>query len=185
MRTIRRLERIAATLACVGLVSAVVPVGRADSPVGTDAPAVAGTTSPAPGPAPDAAEHPADAATPEAIDVAAPAPGPRSPGVALARFTTAVENREPIDSVSFLPNDRRRVLFYTDLRHLAGTTVIHRWEYAGEVMAEVPFEVGSDRWRVWSTKALEPDWVGDWTASVIGPGGEVLAIETFTYQAPD
>lgn len=117
-------------------------------------------------------------------DVAAPAPerGVIAPEVALARFTTAVEDREPVDAVSFLPNVEREVLFYTDLRGLEGRTVLHRWEYRGEVVAEVRFDVHSPRWRVWSSKALQPEWVGDWTASVIGPDGEVLAVETFTYQ---
>jgi hypothetical protein len=127
----------------------------------------------------------ADADEPETSglrpDVSAPAAA-GSPGVALARFTTAVEGREPIDAVTFLSNGAREVLFYTDLRGLEGETVVHRWEFAGEVMAEVPFEVGGERWRVWSSKALRPEWTGDWTASVVGPQGEVLAIETFTYQ---
>jgi hypothetical protein len=125
-----------------------------------------------------------DAAVDVPGDVSSPAPerGTLVPQVALARFTTAVEDREPVDSVSFLPNEEREVLFYTDLRGLEGSTVLHRWEYAGEVVAEVRFDVHSPRWRVWSSKALQPEWIGDWTASVIGPGGEVLAIETFTYQ---
>lgn len=137
------------------------------------------------GPPPEV-EPRADAAETEPAgprpDVSAPGAAAGSPGVALARFTTAVEGREPIDAVTFLSNRAREVLFYTDLRGLEGETVAHRWEFAGEVMAEVPFEVGGERWRVWSSKALRPEWTGDWTASVIGPHGEVLAIETFTYQ---
>ena len=102
--------------------------------------------------------------------------------VALARFTTAVENHEPVDAVTFLENDARRILFYTDLRNLAGQTVTHRWQLRGNVMAEVPFEVGSARWRVWSSKRLIPAWTGDWTVDVVKGDGEVIASETFTYQ---
>jgi len=107
----------------------------------------------------------------------------REPRVELVQFTTSVENREPVDAVTFLRNDVREILFYTDLRDLSGATVIHRWEYEGEVVAEVPFAVGGNRWRVWSSKSLDPDSIGDWTVSVVAPDGEVLAVETLSYQS--
>ncbi len=102
--------------------------------------------------------------------------------VALARFTTAIEDREPVDSVAFLTNDQDRVLFFSDLRMLKGETVTHRWEYKGEILGEVAFEVRGDRWRVWSSKRLQPDWLGRWTVSIVKSDGEVLASESFTYQ---
>ncbi len=102
--------------------------------------------------------------------------------VALARFTTAVENREPVDAVAFLGSESTQILFYTDLRGLAGETVTHRWEYGGDVMAEVPFEVGSNRYRVWSSKRLKSEWKGEWTVFVVKGDGEVIATESFTYQ---
>lgn len=106
----------------------------------------------------------------------------RFPEVTLAQFTTGVENREPMDAVSFVGNDVSEIYFYSDLRDLSGSTVVHRWEYGGEIMAEVPFEVTTDRWQVWSTKALSPNQLGDWTVSVVAPDGEILAVETFSYQ---
>ncbi|MCH2186641.1 DUF2914 domain-containing protein [Myxococcota bacterium] len=106
----------------------------------------------------------------------------RFPEVTLAQFTTGVENREPMDAVSFVSNDVSEIYFYSDLRDLSGATVVHRWEYGGEVMAEVPFEVTTDRWQVWSNKALSPNQLGDWTVSVVAPDGEILAVETFSYQ---
>jgi hypothetical protein len=104
------------------------------------------------------------------------------PKVALARFTTGVENREPIDSVSFLESSAERIYFFTDLRNMGGDTVTHRWQHGGEVVAEVPFEVRSDRYRVWSSKQLRPDWIGEWRVSVVNSAGEVLASEAFTLQ---
>jgi hypothetical protein len=111
-----------------------------------------------------------------------PSQDPSAPYVALARFTTAVENREPVDAVTFIGLSQESVTFFTDLRNMNGETVIHRWEFGGEIAAEVRFEVGGPRWRVWSTKTLGQDQIGTWTASVVNSAGEVLASESFTLQ---
>ena len=144
--------------------------GDADAAPAADAPISAPVE-----PVEEAAEGGAGAKPPAAVS-------PGVPAVAMARFTTAVENREPVDAVSFLGNDQSRILFFTDLRNLNQTVVLHRWEHKGRVMAEVRFTVQSDRWRVWSSKRLMPEWLGDWRASVVTENGEVLATEAFTYQ---
>ena len=111
---------------------------------------------------------------------ASSAPSPDE-DVALAQFTTRVEDREPVDAISFLENEARNIVFYSDLRGFAGQTVTHRWEYRGQVMAEVSFAVGGHRWRVWSSKELLPAWIGDWTASVVKADGEIVATESFSF----
>jgi len=107
--------------------------------------------------------------------------GSVEPGVALVQFTTAVEDREPVDAIAFLENEARSIIFYSDIRGYSGSTLLHRWEYQGQVMAEVPFVIGGDRWRVWSSKELLPAWIGDWTVSVVKADGEVIAAESFSY----
>lgn len=130
---------------------------------------------------------------PPAVAVAKPVPmdpipsespqaGPSAEAyVALAQFTTQIEDREPIDAISFLDDRSSEIIFFTDLRGFRGHTLSHRWEYRGEVMAEVPISVDHDRWRAWSSKQLLPVWTGDWTVSVINSEGEVIASETFNY----
>ena len=103
---------------------------------------------------------------------------------AVAQFTSAVENREPIDQITFFSTDVRKIIFFSDLRDLAGHQVTHRWIFDGETVAEVVFDVEGPRWRVWSSKNLIEDWVGDWTVEIVTDEGEVLAAETFTYSAP-
>ncbi len=100
---------------------------------------------------------------------------------AIAQFTTGVEDREPLDQVTFVSNDVRKIFFFSDLRNLADRTVTHRWIHEGEIRAEVPFEVRGPRWRVWSSKELLEDWIGDWTVEIVTDEGEVIAAETFTY----
>jgi len=102
---------------------------------------------------------------------------------ALTQFTTGIENREPVDQVTFVKNDIRQIYFFSDLRGLTGTRVVHRWLYLGQVIAEVEFQVAGPRWRVWSSKELDPESVGDWTVEIVIEGDEVIASEVFTYSA--
>ena len=109
---------------------------------------------------------------------AAPATGPR---VARAIITNAIEDREPIDDVAEFKNDQPIIFFFTELIDLEGETITHRWQLEGKTMAEVPFSVGSPRWRVWSSKNLEPEATGDWLVEVVGADGQVLEATRFTY----
>ncbi len=105
------------------------------------------------------------------------------PTVARAQFTSNVVAREPVDAVTRLANDSHKVFFFTELRGMEGTTVVHRWSYGEQVMAEVPFRVGGNRWRVWSSKTLRADWLGEWTVSVVDTTGTVLAERDLTYNS--
>ena len=104
-------------------------------------------------------------------------------GVAHVSFTSKIVDREPTDRLSELTNERRVIYFHSELLGLNGSKVLHRWEFNGQTMAEVPFQVGADRWRVWSSKRLDPVWLGEWRASVVDADGRVLASETFRYTA--
>ena len=104
-----------------------------------------------------------------------------SENISRSSFTNGVENREPIDKVGQLTNDKEKIYFFTEITGMAGHTVVHRWEHAGDVKAEVSFKVGADRWRVWSSKKLQPHWVGEWIVSVIDDTGKTLAEESMAY----
>ncbi len=104
--------------------------------------------------------------------------------VARADFTSGVIDREPIDSLTEVTNDRRTIAFFTELRNMSGESISHRWEYKGQVMADVPFQVGGPRWRVWSTKKMHEFWLGEWTVSVVGSDGSVLETKSFRYSGP-
>jgi hypothetical protein len=137
----------------------------------------------APALAADPATPPTAPGAPAAADAAAPTAAPKTPAgnVARAAFTRAIEDREPVDSLSSLPNDRDKIFFFTDIRDMAGAVVIHRWEYDGKIVAEIPFEIGGPRWRVYSSKNLDPSWTGEWKVSVVDGQGGTLSVKTFTY----
>jgi hypothetical protein len=152
------------------------------------APALADEANPMTGPAQDTAApaaQPADASAGEPSTEPAAAPKPAGT-VARAAFSTDIENREPVDKVSTLENDKHKIYYFTELKDMAGATVTHRWEHGGKVMAEVPFKVGGNRWRVYSSKQLEGDWTGQWKVSVVDQSGATLAVNTFDYvKAPE
>lgn len=104
--------------------------------------------------------------------------------VARAIFTSAIVDREPVDNLTTVTGDTQRVFFFSDLRELAGQIVTHRWEYNGNVMAEVTFKVGDGaRWRVYSSKNLLPEWTGQWTVIVSNENGWPIKASMFEYSA--
>ncbi|MDA8420743.1 MAG: DUF2914 domain-containing protein [Pseudomonadota bacterium] len=118
------------------------------------------------------------------VSAGATATTPAHPArVTQAVFTTGIRNHEPVNSISTLTNRHHSVYFFTDLRNMAGQTVVHRWVYQGKIMAEVKFTVGGPRWRVYSRKTLQPGWLGEWQASVVDASGLTLGVSTFEYTA--
>ena len=103
--------------------------------------------------------------------------------VSRALFTVGIDNREPVimvDSIS--PDSYTSISFFTELNGMSGKTVTHQWVFDDKVMFEKSFEVNGDRWRVWTSKTLIPDWTGTWTVKVLNEDGSVLERKTFEYQ---
>lgn len=136
-------------------------------------PAYAADPAPAAQPAAPAAAEPATAQS---------APAPAAAGtVARSQFTSEIQALEPADNLSTLANDQTRIYFFSELKNLSGHTVTHRWEHNGKVMAEVPIQVGGDRWRAHSYKTLDPSLTGEWKVTVVDDGGATLSANSFTY----
>jgi hypothetical protein len=116
---------------------------------------------------------------------AASAPAPVRGTVARATFTNGIENHEPVDKVTDVTKTGK-ICYFTELRDMEGQTVTHRWQHNGETMAEVAFDVGGPRWRVYSSKNLAPELTGEWKVSVVDASGNTLRADTFMYtEAPD
>ena len=101
--------------------------------------------------------------------------------VSRATFTTAIDNREPTDEVTNLDNEASKIYYFTELKGLKGQTITHRWEQNGEVQANVTFNVGGNRWRIWSSKNLKPELSGQWQVMVVDETGNVLSQNSFNY----
>lgn len=100
-------------------------------------------------------------------------------------FTNGIEDREPIDNMQATGNLANNITYFTELRDMSGQTAKHRWQYKGEVVAEVEFNVRGPRWRVWSSKAMLPQWEGEWKVSVLNAAGEVISEDVINYKDID
>jgi len=103
--------------------------------------------------------------------------------VSRALFTIGIDNREPVIMIDSISADSyNSISFFTELNGMTGKTVTHQWMFDDQVMFEKSFQVGGDRWRVWTSKTLLPDWTGTWTVKVLNEDGSVLERKTFEYQ---
>ena len=100
-----------------------------------------------------------------------------------AVITSDVENREPVDNLNAtaLSRDLNKVFFFTEVSGLANQTITHRWSLEGQVQAEVSLNIGSNRWRTYSSKNLFAGLRGSWLVEVIDQQNRVLSSATFTY----
>lgn len=105
--------------------------------------------------------------------------------VARSIITSGVEDREPVSDLEQVPASHEQIFFFTELRDMTDRSVTHIWKYNNEVMAEVPFNVGGPRWRVWSSKQMLPGWTGEWQVEVVDDTGAVIVQKTFTYGAAE
>ncbi len=106
---------------------------------------------------------------------------PMSGQIARAMFTTQIDDREPIDRVLILENKFAQLYFFSDLRHLQGQTVKHRWEYEGRVVKEKVFRVQGPRWRVFSFNKLDKSMLGRWTVVITDKDDCPLKAVIFQY----
>ncbi len=103
--------------------------------------------------------------------------------VSRASFSIGIEDREPVLSVdSISAESYNSISFFTELMGMEGHTITHQWMFGGKVMFEKTFEVNGERWRVWTSKTLIPDWTGAWTVNVLDDDRSVLETKSFEYQ---
>ncbi len=103
-------------------------------------------------------------------------------GVERGQFTTDVIDREPVDQVFTLTSDNQQVKFFTEIMDMQGQTVTHQWVFNDEVMFEKTFDIGGPRWRIWTSKNLQPGWTGQWTVNILDGERTMLNSYILDYQ---
>lgn len=108
---------------------------------------------------------------------------PASQFIRRAILTTQIVNREPTDNYNSkaVPEDVNKVYFFTEVLDKSGESVTHRWFLNGKLIAEVMLDIGSDRWRTYSSKILIPALSGTWEVEVVDQQDRLLATTSFTY----
>lgn len=99
--------------------------------------------------------------------------------VARHQFTRGITDREPVDKLTSATNINP-LYYFTDVQNMTGATVTHRWYYKNRLMAEVDFKIGGPRWRVFSSKTIQPEWDGIWKVQVTDRTGAILATDTIS-----
>jgi hypothetical protein len=103
--------------------------------------------------------------------------------ISRALFTTGIDNREPVAVVDSIDSGTdNSISFFTEVNDMSGETVTHQWTHNDKVMFEKTFEVKSARWRVWTSKTLNPGWTGSWTVNVLDNERTILTSKSFEYQ---
>lgn len=94
-----------------------------------------------------------------------------------------VVDRMPVESGNMIPAGTDRVFCYTRIEGAQDETEItHNWYHEGNLKASVVLPVRTRSWRTWSSKALMPEWNGEWMVEVLAKDGTPLESLIFNLQ---
>jgi hypothetical protein len=102
--------------------------------------------------------------------------------ISQAVFSTSIVDRQPAKIITEADDSLGKIYFFTNIRHLAGDKIRHRWIYKGKVKAEISFDIKGDRWRVWSSKNIWHTWTGQWRVEVVNQNHEILLVKIINFE---
>ena len=100
--------------------------------------------------------------------------------VAEAVMCRDVQDRQPVGESDSFPADIGKVWCWSKIKDGQGTTITHRYYYAGEEKAAISLAIGSPLWRTYSNKKILSDWTGAWRVDIVAEDGAVLKSLSFT-----
>ena len=101
-------------------------------------------------------------------------------------ITNGVRANEPVGSIAEIAEDSRvagllKVYAFADVKNLRGETLRYRWLRDGGIAADIEIEVGSARWRSYTSKYLNAQMRGAWRVELSNSDGQLLASTAFEY----
>ena len=102
---------------------------------------------------------------------------PDSADVHLAEAVVCqdVVNRAPVGSGDVFAKEIPKVYCFTHvIGATPGTQMTHNWYYQGTLKASVKLKVGSSDFRTWSSKAMMPQWTGEWMVEILSADGKPM-----------
>lgn len=132
-----------------------------------------------------AQEAPGEPETPqEEIPGEPEAPAKEAPALMVtATICTEIQDREPVGAGETFPATVGKLYCHTLVEGAEEpTTITHVWYHGEKNMAEVTLDVGSARWRTWSSKKIVESWTGNWHVDILDADGAVLISAPFQIQ---
>ena len=94
-----------------------------------------------------------------------------------------VVDRAPVGTGDVIAKESEKVYCFTRVVGAEGDTQItHNWYYKGALKASVVLNVRSSNWRTWSSKTMNPEWVGEWMVEILSQDGTPLESIIFFVQ---
>jgi hypothetical protein len=95
-------------------------------------------------------------------------------------FSEGINNREPVDIIEESTSSRR-ITFFSQLNGIKGSEIEHVWLFNEREAYRKKFSVGSQSWRVWTTKKIWDLKIGDSITVVILNKGKKIGEKTINY----
>ncbi|MCZ6917447.1 MAG: DUF2914 domain-containing protein [Gemmatimonadetes bacterium] len=117
------------------------------------------------------------------LAISIPAMAQESLAVEESTIARDVVDRMPVDPGATFTADVGRLFCWTRITGAEGSTSVrHVWFLEDQEMADVELNVGGSSWRTHSSKAIVPEWTGNWRVEVRDNSGNVLETIRFSVQ---
>ncbi len=108
--------------------------------------------------------------------------------IARAQFSWGIKDKEPTSYVTspaiLRPGDSVTLYFFSEFNNMSGQSVSHEWSRNGKFVWAKNFRVEGNLWRVFSSKRLTSDVLGEWTVTIKDASGENLGEYTLKVLQP-
>ncbi len=86
-----------------------------------------------------------------------------------------IVDREPVGAGDVFSGDLQKVMCFSRvIGAKQDTEILHNWYFGGKMVASVALHVGSINWRTYSSKAILPEYAGEWKVEILSQDGELL-----------
>ena len=97
--------------------------------------------------------------------------------IAIAK---TIENKEPVEVSKAFKNNINKLYCFTEIiTDKYPTKVVHIWLYNDNIVAEIPLQVNSKKWRTYSSKIITPTSLGNWKVEVYSEDGKLIDSTSF------
>ena len=115
---------------------------------------------------------------------AEPSPPNQTNRVVRTVLTDTLRKHQPMQALAgILPisDVTKRFYFFTEVQNVSSRRFMHRWEYRGKAVAQIPFSPSGKNWTGSSSKQIPTHMQGAWRVVLVDERSAELNSVTFTY----